>query len=304
LKVYYSPHLKTIAQKLGRDSTRSEIILWKHLKGKKVQGFDFNRQKPVGKYIVDFYCSRLKLAIEVDGYTHRFDKAVKKDEEKGKYLERVGIRLFRFTDEDVRNDIQTVLQRIKMAITKLTAGHTPKSPLSLDDARSEDREEDKPTSTLLGAGLDPLLIEGKRGTVVAVCLSRRKGEVKKPVASAFLKAGHGIEGDAHAGDWHRQVSLLAEESVDKMRGKGIDLVPGIFAENLLTRGLNLGSLKVGMRLKVGESVVLEVTQIGKECHQGCAIRQQVGDCVMPREGVFARVVIGGEVRNGDEISVA
>jgi len=92
--------------------------------------------------------------------------------------------------------------------------------------------------------------------------------------------------------------------VDKMRGKGIDLVPGIFAENLLTRGLNLGSLKVGMRLKVGESVVLEVTQIGKECHQGCAIRQQVGDCVMPREGVFARVVIGGEVRNGDEISVA
>ena len=141
------------------------------------------------------------------------------------------------------------------------------------------------------------------GTVVAVCLSGKKGEVKKPVESAFLKAGHGIEGDAHAGDWHRQVSLLAEESVDRMRGRGVDLVPGIFAENLLIKGLNLGSLRVGIRLKVGESVVLEVTQIGKECHQGCAIREQVGDCVMPREGVFARVVEGGVAKAGDRISL-
>jgi MOSC domain-containing protein YiiM len=141
------------------------------------------------------------------------------------------------------------------------------------------------------------------GTVVAVCLSDRMGEVKKPVASALLVADHGVVGDAHAGS-QRQVSLLAEESVDRMRGRGIDLVPGIFAENLLVRGLDLTGLKVGTRLRVGSSVVLEITQIGKDCHQGCAIRQQVGDCVMPREGVFARVVIGGEVRNGDEISVA
>jgi cyclic pyranopterin phosphate synthase len=139
------------------------------------------------------------------------------------------------------------------------------------------------------------------GTVVAVCLSEKKGEVKKPVESAFLKAGHGIEGDAHAGDRHRQVSLLAEESVDKMRGRGVELTPGIFAENLLTRGLDLGRLKVGDRLRVGGSAVLEVTQIGKECHQGCAIRQQVGDCVMPREGVFARVVEPGAVKAGDQI---
>lgn len=139
------------------------------------------------------------------------------------------------------------------------------------------------------------------GTVVAVCLSGRKGEAKRPVASALLVADHGLEGDAHAGSG-RQVSLLAEESVDRMRGRGVDLVPGIFAENLLTRGFPLGSLKVGTRLRVGESVILEITQIGKECHQGCAIREQVGDCVMPREGVFARVVEGGEVRAGDPMA--
>ncbi len=141
------------------------------------------------------------------------------------------------------------------------------------------------------------------GTVVAVCLSGRKGEVKRPVESAHLVAGHGIEGDAHAGDWHRQVSLLAEESVDKMRGRGVELVPGIFAENLLTRGLDLAGLKVGDRLRVGDSVVLEITQIGKECHQGCAIREQVGDCIMPREGVFARVVVGGTIERGRVINV-
>lgn len=137
---------------------------------------------------------------------------------------------------------------------------------------------------------------------MAVCLSGRKGEVKKPVASARLIADYGLEGDAHAGT-DRQVSLLASESVDKMRGRGVDLVPGIFAENLLVKGLNLGCLKVGDRLKVGQSVVLEITQIGKECHQGCAIREQVGDCVMPREGLFARVAAGGEVRNGDSIDI-
>jgi MOSC domain-containing protein YiiM len=139
-------------------------------------------------------------------------------------------------------------------------------------------------------------------TVVAICVSEKKGARKRSVGSAVLKADHGLEGDAHAGSG-RQVSLLAEESVDKMRGRGVELTPGIFAENLLTRGLDLGRLKVGDRLRVGGSAVLEVTQIGKECHQGCAIRQQVGDCVMPREGVFAKVVEGGRVKVRSKVIV-
>lgn len=300
MKVYYSPHLKSIAMKLRRNSTKSEIWLWKHLKGKKVLGFDFNRQKPIGKYIVDFYCSRLKLAIEVDGYTHRFDDVIKKDEDKSKYLESVGIRLLRFTDDQVLCDVSSVLHRIELAIMELIKGRALKSPLVLDETHLEHRRGDTPLNPLLpSARLGPR-IEGKQGTVVAVCVSGRKGEVKKPVESALLKADHGIDGDAHAGSG-RQVSLLAEESVDKMRGRGIDLTPGIFAENLLIRGLDFTGLKIGTRLKVGGSAVLEVIQIGKECHQGCAIRKQVGDCVMPREGVFARVVEGGEVTTGDQI---
>lgn len=141
------------------------------------------------------------------------------------------------------------------------------------------------------------------GTVIAVCISTNKGEKKKNVGAAVLKANHGIEGDAHAGDWHRQVSLLADESVDKMRGKGVELHAGDFAENLLIRGLNLAGLNVGTRLKVGDAIILEITQKGKECHNDCAIKQQVGDCVMPREGVFAKVIEGGEVKIGDNITV-
>ncbi|MRR37688.1 MOSC domain-containing protein [bacterium] len=141
------------------------------------------------------------------------------------------------------------------------------------------------------------------GTVIAVCVSQRKGEQKHNVDHAVLRAGHGIEGDAHAGDWHRQVSLLADESVDTMRGRGVELAPGDFAENLTIKGIDLKSLAIGQRLKVGTSVVLEVTQIGKECHNDCAIKRQVGDCVMPREGVFARVVAGGEVKAGDDITI-
>jgi MOSC domain-containing protein YiiM len=115
--------------------------------------------------------------------------------------------------------------------------------------------------------------------------------------------GHGLEGDAHAGDWHRQVSLLAMESIDKMKDRGLDVRPGDFAENLTTQGIELVSLPVGTRLKVGEVVLLEVRQIGKECTEPCAIYYQVGDCVMPREGIFAVVVEAGRVSVGDDIVV-
>ncbi len=141
------------------------------------------------------------------------------------------------------------------------------------------------------------------GVVVAVCVSETKGVGKRDVGRARLVEGHGLEGDAHAGPWHRQVSLLAEESIDKMRAKGVDVGPGAFAENITTRGIDLFHLPVGTRLEVGREVVLEITQIGKECHSGCAIFRQVGQCVMPREGVFAVVLRGGEVERGDQVQV-
>jgi MOSC domain-containing protein YiiM len=130
--------------------------------------------------------------------------------------------------------------------------------------------------------------------LLSINVSREVGVPKTPVERAVLRAGHGIEGDAHAGDWHRQVSLLADEDIETMRGRGVELPPGIFAENLTTRGLDLSHLPVGSRLRIGRAL-LEITQIGKECHEGCAIRRQVGDCVMPRCGVFARVLEGGEI---------
>jgi MOSC domain-containing protein YiiM len=143
-----------------------------------------------------------------------------------------------------------------------------------------------------------------RGELVSVNLSERTGTRKRPVASAGVRVGHGLEGDAHAGSWHRQVSLLDEASIRKMTALGLELGPGDFAENLTTRGLDLAGLPVGSVLEVGDEVELEVTQIGKECHEGCEIRRQVGDCVMPREGIFARVRHGGTVRAGDAIEVA
>ena len=140
------------------------------------------------------------------------------------------------------------------------------------------------------------------GKVLAVCISERKGTMKHPVPEIQLRAEHGIEGDAHAGHWHRQVSLLATESVAPMRAVLPDLPAGAFAENILTGGLALKALPIGTRLRVG-GALLEVTQIGKECHKDCAIRQQVGDCVMPREGIFARVRTGGTVRPGNQITI-
>lgn len=138
--------------------------------------------------------------------------------------------------------------------------------------------------------------------VVAVCISEKKGERKTPVEMVELRENHGIVGDAHAGEWHRQVSLLASESIDKMRQLGLDVTSGDFAENITTSGIELVSLPIGTRLQVGQTV-LEVTQIGKECHTRCAIYYQAGDCVMPKEGIFARVIRGGTVRPGDDVQV-
>jgi MOSC domain-containing protein YiiM len=139
--------------------------------------------------------------------------------------------------------------------------------------------------------------------ILAVCTSEAKGERKTDVGQGVLQKGFGLVGDAHGGDWHRQVSLLAIESIDKMRAAGLDVGPGDFAENLTTQGLNLYSLPVGTRLRVGGQILLEMTQIGKECHDRCAIYHQAGDCVMPREGVFAIVLEGGSVKAGDSVEI-
>ena len=142
----------------------------------------------------------------------------------------------------------------------------------------------------------------QQGRVVAVCISRNKGERKTPVDLVEVREHHGIAGDAHAGDWHRQVSLLARESIEKMQRMGLSVDAGDFAENITTQGIDLAALPVGTRLAVGETL-LEVTQIGKECHTRCAIYHQAGDCVMPKEGIFARVLRGGTVKPDDAIEV-
>ncbi|MFH1070581.1 MAG: MOSC domain-containing protein [Candidatus Glassbacteria bacterium] len=146
------------------------------------------------------------------------------------------------------------------------------------------------------------MVQRAAGKIVAICISPKRGMQKKPVESAHLVAGSGIEGDAHAGDWHRQVSLLAAESIETIRRRGVEVSPGAFAENIITEGIDLPALSVGDRLTLGEAQ-LEVTQIGKECHSRCAIYEQAGDCVMPREGIFARVIRGGTVQPGDRLIV-
>jgi len=144
------------------------------------------------------------------------------------------------------------------------------------------------------------------GKIVAVCSSKAKGVPKENIGKAKLVAGWGMEGDAHAGKWHRQVSLLSDKSIEKMRAmareKGLDLRPGDFAENLTITGLELSSLPVGTYLKVGEAL-LEVTQIGKSCHHECEIFKKIGRCVMPQEGIFARVLVGATVRTEDAIEI-
>ena len=140
--------------------------------------------------------------------------------------------------------------------------------------------------------------------IIAVCKSEEKGTKKKAVAEGILKEDYGLVGDAHADCCtHRQVSLLAMESINKMRGLGFEVGPGDFAENLTTQGLELTSLLLGTRISIGKVIILEITQIGKECHRGCAIYQQIGKCIMPKEGIFARVVRGGFVQAGDQIRI-
>ena len=142
-------------------------------------------------------------------------------------------------------------------------------------------------------------------SVLAVCRSDEKGVPKDAIPEGVFKLGYGLEGDAHASSsTHRQVSLLAMESIEKMREMGADVGPGDFAENLTTEGIDLAALPPGTRLTVGDDVSLEITQIGKECHTGCAIMQQVGTCIMPTEGVFARVLRGGGARPGDAVRMA
>lgn len=141
-----------------------------------------------------------------------------------------------------------------------------------------------------------------KGQIVAISISEKKGVTKKNVESALLEKEHGIVGDAHSGS-ERQVSLLALESMEKMKEKGVNVKPGDFAENITTQGIDLLKLSPGMRLKIGKDVVLEITQIGKDCHERCSIYYQAGDCVMPREGIFARVLHSGTIKPGDDIVI-
>jgi len=143
----------------------------------------------------------------------------------------------------------------------------------------------------------------KKGRICSINISDKKGMRKKPIDEVTISENYGIAGDAHASsEWHRQISLLALESINKMQELGLDVKPGDFAENITTEGLDLLSLPVGTRVKMGESVIGEVSQIGKECHARCAIYYQAGDCVMPKEGIFLRILEGGNIRKGDTVT--
>ncbi|MFC1857542.1 MOSC domain-containing protein [Thermodesulfobacteriota bacterium] len=138
--------------------------------------------------------------------------------------------------------------------------------------------------------------------IVSIAISKKKGTRKQVVKKAVLIPNHGLEGDAHAGSWHRQVSFLSAESITQARQKGLDVSFGDFAENIATRGIDWEKVPIGSRLQLGDAALLEVTQIGKECHKKCAIYYQAGDCIMPREGIFTRVIKGGAIRVGDVVS--
>ena len=142
-----------------------------------------------------------------------------------------------------------------------------------------------------------------RGKIKAISISKERGTQKDNVPAAELKVGFGIVGDAHAGNWHRQVSLLGQESIEKMRAKGADVSAGDFAENITTEGIDLYSLSFGSKLRLGADAEVEITQFGKKCHSGCVIFQQIGDCVMPREGIFAKVTKPGKIKAGDTIYI-
>ena len=146
-------------------------------------------------------------------------------------------------------------------------------------------------------------VAATKGRIKAISVSKQKGMQKVNVPDAELRADHGIVGDAHAGDWYRQISLLDIESIDIMIAKGANVSPGGFAENITTEGIEMSALKVGDKLRLGEEVEIKITQFGKQCHGRCKIYEQIGDCIMPREGVFARVGRGGSIRVGDDIEV-
>jgi MOSC domain-containing protein YiiM len=139
--------------------------------------------------------------------------------------------------------------------------------------------------------------------IVSIAVSKKKGTTKTPVEEAYLVKEHGLEGDAHSGPWHRQVSLLASESIDQANAQGLNVSFGDFAENIATVGVDWKTLPIGTRVRLGAQVLVEITQIGKECHNRCAIYYKAGDCIMPREGVFARVLEAGSIRCGDPIEI-
>jgi MOSC domain-containing protein YiiM len=139
--------------------------------------------------------------------------------------------------------------------------------------------------------------------IEAICISEEKGIVKTPVDVAEFIVDYGITGDAHAGKWHRQVSLLMGESIDRMKLKLPEIVDGSFAENIITRDIDLGIIKIGDKLKIGNSILLEITQIGKKCHSQCKIGVTTGECIMPKEGLFAKVLMGGTAKSGDGIKL-
>ena len=141
------------------------------------------------------------------------------------------------------------------------------------------------------------------GKIIAISISEKKGQKKHNIESANLIVDHGMEGDAHAGNWHRQISLLGIASIEHMREKGADVKPGDFAENITVEGIVLYDLPVGTKLQLGPEVLLEVTQIGKECHQGCEIMKQVGSCIMPTQGIFGKVLKNGTINVGDDVSI-
>ena len=139
--------------------------------------------------------------------------------------------------------------------------------------------------------------------IVSIAISKKKGTRKTPVDEAFISKNHGLEGDAHAGKWHRQVSFLSSESIDQARAQGLEVSFGDFAENIATEGIDWKILPLGTKVRLGVHVLVEITQIGKECHNKCAIYYKAGDCIMPREGVFARVLQEGTIHRGDEIQI-
>jgi MOSC domain-containing protein YiiM len=143
----------------------------------------------------------------------------------------------------------------------------------------------------------------REGRVVSIAVSKKKGTPKTPVNEAILVENYGVEGDAHAGDWHRQVSFLASESIERSRAQGLDVTFGDFAENVATSGINWVEVPVGTKVSLGDLVRVEITQIGKVCHNKCAIYYRAGDCIMPREGIFARVLKGGKIRCGDVVRI-